>query len=169
MKNEQLKVGFVYDLTLEDRDGRILDKWTEKNLIPQAELAIMLRAAFGEATPFGLLYIGLYGNNTLPSSASTAADIPTVLGEFTQYTQADRPLWQRTFDGDGSYSNNTNKAEFTFQVDKLIHGLFMSSVPDKASGGGRLVSVAKLNTPRLIYAGTTLKVAASITYLTNSN
>lgn len=168
MKGERVKVGFTYDMQREV-DGSIVDHWKETNLIPRDALAILLRAPFGEAAPLGQLYIGLYGNNVLPSSISKAADIPSLLGEFTQYQQLDRQLWNRVFDSDSSYTNSDNKAEFTFTVDKLIHGLFMVTVPEKGSGAGLMVSVAKLSTPRMIYAGTTLKVAASITYLTNSN
>lgn len=170
MNTESLRPGFSYDLLLLDAQGNPIEGWREINLIPRETLEILLRAPFGEAGALGSLYVGLWGNNALPSDASKAADIPGVLGEFTQYTQAARPLWQRTFDLDTlSYTNADNKAEFTFSVDKQIHGLFMASVPEKGSPAGRLVSVAKLNTPRMIYAGTTLKVVASITYLTNSN
>ncbi|MHB0825088.1 hypothetical protein ACYCFL_05590 [Stutzerimonas nitrititolerans] len=164
---EKIPVGFRYSAELTDHDGKVVDAWADDNLIPLLGIHQLIKAPFGDAEPIGAFYLGLFRNNALPTDATKAADIPAVLGEFTQYSEETRPLWDRAYDNAGTYSNEAARAEFNFTVDQTIYGAFMASSAEKGSVTGLLLSAVRFTTPRLIYAGLTLKITASITYVSN--
>ena len=162
---ERLPVGFVYEHELVDGLGRRIDVQSDLNKIPSAGINLLIRAPFGDATPITTFYVGLFRNNALPTDATKASDIPSVLGEFTNYEEAERPLWDKVYDGNGTYSNAANRAEFTFLSDQMIYGAFMVSSAEKGGSGGLVLSAVRFTTPRMIYAGLTLKMTTSLTYV----
>lgn len=166
MNAERLGVrGFRYQCALTDADGNVVSAWEDHNLIPQVGLDLLVRAPFGDAQPVANFYMGLMRNNTLPTSASTAADIPGLLGEFVQYGEANRPLWDKIYNGAAGYTNQQAPAKFTFHVDQTLYGAFLVSDDNKGGNVGTLLSVVRFNSPRQISAGLTLNVTASLIYL----
>lgn len=162
---ECLPVGFVYEHELVDADGKPIGGGRDKNIIPRAGINMLIRSPFGDSPPIGDLYLGLFRNNALPSFSSSAADIPSVLGEFTNYEAPDRPLWDKVYDGEGTYSNADDRAVFDFLSDQIIYGAFMVSVAEKGATDGLLLSAVRFSTPRTVQAGTTLRLGASLTYI----
>jgi hypothetical protein len=162
------KPRFRYDFELVDQQGNVVDAWSELNLIPKLGLDVLIQAPFGDVAAIGSLYVGLFRNNVIPSMESKAADIPASLGEFTQYTEATRPLWERVYDDNGSYDNSANRAQFTFTQDQLIYGAFLVTESAKGSNAGLLLSVVRFPSPRSMYAGLTLNVTAVLTYVPTS-
>lgn len=154
-------VAFVYEFELE-KDGVIVDRWFEKNLIPQDGLDQLSLAIFGDTTPIGTWYVGLFENNYLPAPGADAADLPGVIGEFVGYSEATRPLWQRIYDGAGTHTNEANRAAFTITQDRRLYGGFLVSASNKGGNTGLLLSVARFTTPRDVQAGMTFRVRATL-------
>ena len=157
--------GFIHRFELVDARGNALDQWEEHNLIPQAGLDFLIQAPFGDASPISTFYAGLYRNNYLPSAATVAADIPSNMGEFVNYSESQRPTWSRQYDGIGTQDNSADRAQFTFTQDQLIYGAFLVSSSTKGGNNGLLISVVRFASPKQIPAGLTVKMNSGITYL----
>lgn len=139
-----------------------------KNLIPQGGMSLLIQAPFGDTAPVSAFYVGLMTKNYLPSDATSAADIPTNMGELTSYAEASRPLWDSVFDGVATYDNNASRAQFTATVDATLYGAFLVSEPTKGSANGLVLSVVRFPSPRPLSAGLTLYLTAGLTYIPSS-
>lgn len=162
-----LKPGFVYDFRVRNRVGRIVDSWRAYNLVPASGLAFLARSPFGETPPISSFYVGLYLGNYTPTPGSSAADIPSAMAELTAYSQAERPLWERVYDS-GTHTNDASPAEFTLTQDVVIRGSFLVSSAIKGGNTGTMLSVLRQPSPKSVYAGSTIEVVASLTYLPTS-
>lgn len=157
--------GFIHQFELVDPDGHTIDRWEEHNLIPQVGLDFLIQSPFGLASPVAAFYLGLWKNNFVPSSSTVAADIPANMGEFLQYAEGTRPLWQMAYDGVGTIDNSASRAQFTFQQDQLIYGSFMVSNSTKGSNSGLLLSALRFSTAKQVPAGITLNLVCGLTYI----
>lgn len=151
------EVGVQYHYELVDRHGAVIDSWEDHNLVPLVGLNQITNAAFGDVSPIGTFYMGLFSNNYLPVMGATAADLPSVVGEFVGYSQATRPIWNRV-SNDGVQSNAASRAEFTVSANARLYGGFLVSDATKGGGTGVLLSVARFSSPRDVEAGMTLRV-----------
>jgi hypothetical protein len=155
-------LAYIYEFELLKGD-RVVDRWVERNLIPSTGVNYLAQAMFGDTSPIGTYYIGLFQNNYVPVNGATSADIPGTIQEFTGYSQATRPLWSRVYDGAGAWDNVAARAEFSVTADQRIYGGFLVSSSAKNSSTGLLLSVARFASPKDITAGLTLRVRAGIT------
>ncbi len=157
--------GFRYGFELTDADGAVVESWEQCNLIPQEGLDFLILAPFGDTPTIPAWYVGLFRNPYLPTSATRASDIPSGLGEFVNYSEATRPLWEREYDNVAKLANEGSRARFTFTQDQNIYGAFIVSSSAKGSGSGRLLSVVRFASPRPITNGLTLNVTSGLTYI----
>lgn len=158
------EVGVQYHYELVDRHGEVIDNWEDHNLVPLVGLNQITNAAFGDISPIGTFYLGLFSNNYLPVVGATAADLPAVIGEFVGYSQATRPIWSRV-SSDGVQSNAAARAEFTVNANARLYGGFLVSDSVKGAGNGILLSVARFSSPRDVEAGMTLRVRADFSLI----
>lgn len=160
--------GFKWTLDVLDVSGKVIDSETNKNLIPLAGMSFLVRAPFGDATPITTFYLGLYRGNYVPSASTVAADIPTNMNEFIDYSEAQRPLWDRAFDGVSSMDNSTAKASFTVTQDRTIYGAFLVSSSGKGSNGGLVLSCVRFASPKQVTAGQTINLSGGLTYVSTN-
>lgn len=159
---------FRYCAELTDKDGVVVDAWEQTNLIPQLGLDLLIQAPFGDAAPVSTFYLGVFTKNYLPTAATKASDIPANMGEFVGYDEETRPLWDKSYDGAGSYDNSSSRAQFTFKQDQVLYGAFLVSEPTKGGNNGLLLSVVRFPSPRSVSAGLTLNVSCGLTYIPNN-
>lgn len=162
-----IKQGFEYEFRIRGKSGRIVDSWRQHNLVPASGLAFLARTPFGESAPIASFYVGLFLGNYTPTAGSSAADIPSAMAELTAYSQSERPLWDRVYDS-GTHTNDASPAEFTLTQDVVIRGAFLVSSAIKGGNAGTLLSVLRQPSPKSVYAGSTIEVVASLTYLPTS-
>jgi hypothetical protein len=153
---------YLYEFDLLNPDGSLADQWEQKNIIPQNGVTYFAQAMFGDTTPIGTFYFGMFQNNFVPDSNTVAADLPTVAGEFLGYNEATRPLWNRVFDGVGAISNSAARAELTCNVDQRVYGGFLVSNSAKGSNTGTLISIARFQTPRDVVAGQVIRARLTL-------
>lgn len=166
MKSGIYTPGFEYDIEVVDKaTGRVKDVIRGCNLIPAAGVEFLIQAPFGDASPVGSFYMGLFANDYVPTAPVKAVDIPSVLGEFTNYSEAARPLWNRIFDGTSAQSNTGSRAIFTPTVARRIYGCFLVSSSTKGGNTGMLLSVMRFPNPKDVEVGEELRGLAGITYV----
>lgn len=163
MKANAIPVGFDYYFELE-KDGVVIDSWVEHNLVPLPAINYMSSAIFGDVSPIGTFYIGLFQNNYIPNSGASSADIPGTIVEFVGYSEATRPLWARV-NTDGVMTNAAARAAFTVTANARLYGGFLISNSTKAGSTGLMMSVARFTSPRDVEAGMTLRVRSELSLI----
>lgn len=158
-------IGFKHEVEIVDRFGRTVEKEAKFNRIPQDALSFLIRAPFGDTPPIASFYCGLYTNNYVPTDSTSSADIPSVMGEFTAYSESARPIWDKTFIPFNQYTNNDDLAEYTPTSDGVVYGAFLSSSATKGSGTGLLLSAARFNTAKTLTVGNKARHRVSLVYL----
>lgn len=166
MINQQQHVGFVHQLDILDANGQIIDRQPPIcNRVPQDGIAFLIQSPFGDTAPIPNFYCGLFVNNYVPTDNTTAADIPSVMGEFTQYSETTRPVWERTFTPFNQYDNNLDSALFTPTQDSLVYGSFLVSSATKGSNSGLIISAARYTTAKQLTTGNEVRLRISLVYL----
>lgn len=161
--SDAVRFGFVFHFELLE-EGRLVSEWYEHNLVPLAGLNYMAQAMFGDTSPIGTFYVGLFENNYLPVSSALASDLPSSIGEFVGYSETARPLWSRV-NTNGLISNAANRALFTSTQNKRIYGGFLVSNAEKGGNTGMLLSVARFSSPKDVEAGQVLRVRAELSLI----
>lgn len=166
MSDQILIRGFRHELQIVDlATGLVVDSEVKFNLIPQAGLDFLIQAPFGDVPSIGSFYCGLFTNNFLPGAGSTAADIPVNMGEFTNYSEATRPLWDRLYNAAGTLDNIGSKAVFTPLADATVYGSFIVSNQTKGANSGLLLSVVRFNTTKQLSSGQEARLVCGLTYI----
>lgn len=167
MGNDELKVlGFRYELELIDKaTGEVVDREVRYNRIPQAGIDFLIQAPFGDVPTVGTFHCFLFKNNFVASAGTTAADIPSAMGEFVDYSEATRPVWGRAYNGAGTLDNSGAKAVFTPTVDAVVYGAGIVSNSAKGSNTGLLLSVVRFSTTKQLTAGLESKLTCGLTYI----
>ena len=129
-------------------------------MTPQESIDFVAGLIRGTATPNATWYVGLFENNYVPDSTSSAAMIPATIVECTAYSEATRPVWNAAYDGVTNLDNLASKAQFTFTAAKRVYGAFVVSTSAKGSSSGRLLYIARFSSPKDVSAGEVFNVAA---------
>lgn len=164
--NESGRLGFVWQGELVSADGEVIFAGPPvSNLIPQAGINHIAGLIRGTGVSVPTWYIGVGEGNFVPSAATTAADLPSTVQECTAYAEATRPVWDNSYDGVSIITSLTSRAEFTFTADKRLYTGFLVSTDVKGGSAGVLLSIARFQTPYDPPAGSTFRLAASLTLL----
>lgn len=159
-------VGFIHTLDATDALGRVVDtSGPTCNRVPAAGLDFLIRAPFGDAVAINTIYAGLFLANFLPQDNTSAADLPILMNEFTQFTEPTRPIWERVYNGSGSYDNDDSPAVFTPTQDVMVYGSFLISAGDKGGNTGLMLSVTRFPSAVRLTAGNPGRLRTSLTYL----
>ena len=159
-------VGFRHQLEIVDLAGNVIKRGPPVfNRIPSAALDWLIMSPFGESAPIPNIYCGLFTKNYIPSDATSADDLPIAMGEFTQFSEASRPVWSRVYDSAGTYTNEADPAVFTPTQDVAVYGSFLVSASEKGGNSGLVLSVARFSTVEQLRAGNAARLKTSLTYL----
>lgn len=159
-------LGFRHELEIIDKaTGLVVDREVKFNRIPQAGIDFLIQSPFGLSAPISSFYCGLYRNNYVPTAGTSAADIPSVMGELLDYSEASRPLWDRAYNAAGTLDNVNSKALFTPTADRSVHGAFIVASPTKGGNTGLLISVVRFSTAKALSSGLEVKLVSGLTYV----
>lgn len=167
MNFDELKVlGFRHEFELFcAKTGEVVHREVKFNRIPRRAIDFLIQSPFGDAPPINDFYCSLYRNNVLSDATMTAADLPGVLGEFMEYSETTRPVWERTYNGAGSYSNADARAVFTATAQRDIYGSVIVSNPVKGAPDGMLLSVVRFATVKKISPEHPGRLLCGLTYI----
>ena len=159
MRSEKLHFNYEFEIV---RDGVVIDRFTEKNLIPTEGLNHMLDVVCHGGSQVGTWYVGIYEGDYTPASTNTAANFPSLSTESTAYTEGTRQAWVEGAPAAGVIDNSASKAAFTMNANKTIYGCFLSSVATKGATSGVLLSAVRFSTPKVLVSTDILRVTAPV-------
>lgn len=162
---EIARLGFVWDGEVVGPDGEVLQRSTDNNLIPQAGIDFLVSLIRGTGVPNSGWYVGVGEADYVPTPGITSAGLQSQVGESQAYSESERPLWDNTYDGVSIITNLDSRAEFSFTTSKRLYTGFLVANSTKGSAAGTLLSIARFMTPYDVPAGSTFRLAASITLL----
>ena len=166
MSNDGVRVrGFRYELSTVNPHTGELEVEVATNRIPGLGLNFLIQAPFGDVPIISGFYCTLFTKDYVPTNLSKASDIPSIMGEFINYSELTRPEWVRGYLGNAALDNFDNKAIFTPTVDARVYGAVLVSSPTKSSPDGLALSVVRFSTYKQLYAGQEAKLVAGLTYI----
>jgi hypothetical protein len=149
------------------RHGKLIDKWRDKNIIPNESLDDILDVYFSDGTQKTTHYLLIYESDTSPAAGMTYA-VP-VFTESTAYTESTRPAWTEAGVSSQSITNSASKASFTMNASKTIYGAGMvcggtdADTKGDTAGGGVLNHVAAFTSgSKAVENADVLKVTVTI-------
>ena len=164
--NEQIfKVGGVF--TFEQvRDGKVVDTWTQDNIVVDEGLNYLLNSSLVAATPITTQYLGVFKNNYTPLAANVASTFTGsgVANEATtEYSESTRPVWNRVTATAKVVTNTASPATFTFASGVTLYGAFLVSTNTKGGTTGTLIAASKFSSARVMLISDVLNVTYSLT------
>ena len=150
--------GLIYIGEVVSPDGTILQRGEDKNLNPQSGVDYVAGLFMGTTSVISPWYVGVYEGDYTPTKAAKASDLPSTIIESVAYSQASRPVWDKTYDGISLITSINSRASLTFTSDKTIFGGFVISESAKGGNSGVLLSIVRFATPYVIPAGSTLQL-----------
>jgi hypothetical protein len=128
-----------------------------KNIVPNAALSYLLRAALAGGTQISSWYVAPFSNAVTPTSALTAANFEATLDEFTNYTQSARPAWAQDTEASQAIANAAVLASITADTGGgTVNGICLLSVSTKGASTGTLFSGIRFGGPRTMLETDTL-------------
>lgn len=157
--------GVRYELEAYSPEGVLVAKATEHNLVPTAGLNHIAGMILGSGpTPVAGWFAGIFENNYVPTATVTSADLQTLVGETTAYTETARPQWNAAFDG--SLMSDPAEQVFTLNAAKTIRGAFLVASSTKGGNTGVLLSIARFASPFTLTSGSSFRVRPFLTLTT---
>ena len=144
------------------RDGRVIDRWSDKNLIVNEGLNHILGVEFNGVTQIGTWYIGLFEANYTPVAGLTAATVTASATECIAYSEATRVAYVEAAAAAQSITNSASKATFTINATKTIYGAFLVSASAKSATTGTLFSASQFGASKSVVALDQLLVTYTI-------
>jgi len=146
------------------RNGEVIDRWEEPNIVVDEGLIYILNTAIGNVTQIPTFYLGLFKNNYTPIAGDTAAafgGVGVANEANAEYDEATRPVFTPTATNAKVIANAATTFTFNTAVD--IYGGFLIS--DAAKGGtlGTLVSASKFAAVRQMQILDELNVGYTLT------
>jgi len=163
--HSELKSGFRYDWELFDKDGQLVEKWSDMNLMPTQGLNYMLETSFRGGAPSSTWYIAVYANDYTPTPAITAAAFASTAGECITYTPALRPAFTPSAASAGAIDNSAAKAEFVSTATTTLYGGAIMSSSGKGATTGSIASIVRFSSPKTFATGSTLRVTAGLVFV----
>lgn len=154
---EAMRLGGVYTVQ-HVRDGKVIDEWTDHNLVVTEGLNSLLDVNFHGASQISTWYVGLFEGNYTPAATATAATITALSTESTAYDETTRVEYVEAAASAGSLTNSANKATFTINATKTIYGAFLVSTSTKSGITGTLMSATRFSAARSVVSGDQLLI-----------
>lgn len=149
MPDQGIRVGgkFIGEIV---RNGEIIDRWEDHNLVVNEGLNHLLDTVFHGGTPVTTWYLGVFEGNYTPVATVTAATIAAAATECTAYDESTRVEYAEAAASSQSITNAASKATFTFNASKTIYGAFLASASGKSATSGVLFSAARFGTAKAV-------------------
>ena len=132
------------------RDGKVIDEWSDHNLVCNEGLNALLGIMFHGDTQITTWYVGIFEGNYTPVATVTAATITSASTECTAYDESTRVAYNEAAASSQSITNSANKATFTINATKTIYGAFLASASAKSATTGTLFSAARFGTSKSV-------------------
>lgn len=130
------------------RDGVVIDRFVQENLVVYEGLNDMLTVYLGAGSQSSTWYLGIFQGNYTPVATDTAATISSNSTENSGYGTSVRPTWQYGSVSSQQISNSSTRASYTFNNTFTIYGAFLINNPTIGSTTGKLFSAARLGTAK---------------------
>lgn len=162
--------GFTYDIyTRRKLDGLLLDSLLgAKNRMPREGLNAAITAVFKQGAGAAAFYMGLWSGAHIPDGEETAATLPGLVTELTDYSQPTRLLLQLGSVADGAASNASNLARFDMLGTGTINGAFISTAQAKGAANGTIYSMVRFPNPRVYDPSVYLELLAGFQFVSLS-
>lgn len=144
-----MAVGGVFEIE-HIREGEVIDKWRQPNLVVNEGLNKLLDVMFHADTQIATWYLGLFEGNYTPVAGLTAATVASASTECTAYDNATRPEFNEAAASGQSITNSASRASFVFNATKTIYGAFLVSASAKSATSGTLFSAARFSTSKSV-------------------
>jgi hypothetical protein len=141
------------------RDGILIDKWEEKNIVTAEGLDDMLDNALLAAGDDRSWYVGLFEGAHIPANGDTAA--APGFTEVIVYDEATRPAWTGVL-GSKQVTNSAAKAVFTLNASKTVTGAFLASLNTKGGVTGILFASSRFSADRVVIATDVLNITYTL-------
>lgn len=162
--NSEIKTGATYTVDVVAPDGTVSQRSVEHNLVPIEGLNHMAAVVFKSGSQVGTWYIAPFEGNYTPVPSDTAATIAAAAQESTAYTASARLEFNEGAVANGAVDNTANKAEFVYNANKTVQGVFVVSSSPKGGTTGTLISVIRFASPKTVDSGSTLRVVAGFAF-----
>jgi hypothetical protein len=159
MEKGCIKVGGVFSFE-HMRNGKLIDKWEEKNIVVNEGLNYLLGSALSADTPSTSWFIGLFEGNYTPGANDTLATFPAAATECTAYTEVNRVAWVDAGAASQAITNSASKANFTMNATKNVYGAFICNANTGATG--KLFAASKFAAMRPVISGDIILVTYTI-------
>ena len=160
-----LKIGGVFSYEV-IRNGEVIDKWEDKNIIVDEGLNYILDTAFSAGSPITTWYLGLFKNSYTPVASNTLATFPGVgvaAEATTEYNEANRPAWVEAGVSAKVITNSASPAVFNIGSAVTIQGAFLASSNTKGGTSGVLSAASKFPASRILQVNDVLNIVYSLT------
>jgi hypothetical protein len=154
-------VGGVFEFELV-RDGKVIDKWQDHNLVVNEGLNDLLQVYLGNGTQKATWYVGLFEGNYTPVATVTAATVASAATECVAYGELTRPEWVEAAASAQQITNTASKATFTINASKTVYGAFLISENTKGGITGVLFAASRFSTARALINGDQLLVTYTV-------
>lgn len=144
-----MAVGGVFEIE-HIREGEVIDKWRQPNLVVNEGLNKLLDVMFHADTQIATWYLGLFEGNYTPVAGLTAATVASASTECTAYDNATRPEFNEAIASGQSITNSANRASFVFNATKTIYGAFLISDNTKGGSSGSLFAAARFASAKAV-------------------
>lgn len=148
------------------RDGKLIDQWTDTNLITNEGLDEILDVMFSSATQITSWYVAIFEDDYTPIAGNTYATPGYT--ESSAYSEGTRPAWSEGGVSSQSITNSASKATFTINATKTIYGASLvgggtaASTKGDTAGGGTLYASSKFGVAKAVESSDVLKVTITI-------
>lgn len=132
------------------RDGKVIDKWEEHNLVVNEGLDHILDAVLHGSAQNASWFVGIFEGNYTPVGSDISADIAANAVESIAYDEVSRPAWDEAAASAQSITNSANKATFTINASKVIYGAFLISEGTKGGATGVLFAASRFAVARTV-------------------
>jgi hypothetical protein len=146
------------------KDGVVQSTETVDNIMPGEGLNHILNTVLKGGAQYSAWYLGLYEGSYTPTAADTAAAFPAAAIESTSYG-TNRVAFVGGAVASGACDNHNSRAEFTMSANKTIYGGFLVSSQPVSSTSGVLLSAVRFASPKVLEAGSILRITAGISLL----
>lgn len=134
------------------RNGEVIDRWEEKNLVTNEGLNSLLDVYLnGDGTAkITAWYVAIFEGNYTPVATLTAATFPAAATESTAYDEATRVLWVDAGASAQQITNSASKATFTINATKTIYGAALVSASAKSATTGVCFAASRFSVARAV-------------------
>lgn len=158
-------LGFIYDVTLRNRHGEVIDFERAKNLMPIQGMDHLLTTVLKDGAKVAQWYVAVYGNPYTPISTDVISTFPTLAGELTDYVNANRYSYTPGTVINATVDNADSPIEVVFPVARTVYGGFIASSAGKGSTSGILLSAVRFASPKQVEAGASLAITAGFSFI----